>query len=392
MFQLNGQQKQLRQELRSFVEREILPHRDSYEQSRIFPRELFLKLGKEGYLDLTFQHKRPDARYGGIESSLIIEEISRGLPSMGLSMSPHVQCQNLLALYGSRRLREQVVPAAMGGELLLGFALSEASGGSDALGIDTVAAYDGDGWVLDGEKCWITNAGAADGYVIAAKSARSGRYRDVSLFYVDARTPGLDDSFRASLTGMNNSPNGTIRLKRCRVPADCLIGRENDAYGLIKVLLNEGRLNMSALGVGIAQGAMELAVRFTDSHGRFGRNLASYQGVSFQAARMYEKVFVARNALYAVADLLENQQHASMEVAAVKLFATEMCLEVCRAAVQLHGARGLSQDSAVDRYWRDAQMLTIGEGTSEICQIVISGKLYHAGPENVDQPEPEASP
>lgn len=380
MFQLTEEQKQLRQRLRDFTEHEILPQASSLEASRAFPRDLFLRLGEEGYLDLCFYNQRPDAKYHCVESMIIMEEIARGLPSMTLSMSPHVQCMNLIALHGADSLKERVVPGCLRGEQLLAFALSEATGGSDALGIDTVAAFDGDGWVLNGEKCWITSAGAATGYIVAAQSANSGRSRDVSLFYVDASTPGFEVTERAMLTGMNNSPTGTIRMKDCRVPRDCLVGRENDAYGLIKVLLNEGRLDMAVLGVGIAQGAMESAIRHTSRSGRYGRNLASYQGISFQVARMYEKIFVTRSTLYYVASLFDSQQRVSMEVAALKLFASEMCGEVCRSAVQVHGARGLKQYSDVERYFRDAQMLTIGEGSSEVCQIVISGKLYHAEP------------
>ena len=380
MFQLTQQQKDLRKELRAFVDKEIIPQAEALDASREFPRKIFKLLGKMGYLDLSFYNLRPQARYGSIESMIIMEEIARGLPSMTLSMSPHVQCMNLIALYGSSALRSRIISPALAGDILLGFAITEPGGGSEALCIDTKASFDGDSWVLNGEKCWITNAGAADGYIVAAKSSLSDRYREVSLFYVDASTPGLDDNLRVPLTGMNNSPTGTVRLNNCRVPAYCLVGRENDAYGLMKILLNEGRLDMAALAVGIAQGAMECAIRLTGSNGRFGRNLSSYQGVSFQVARMYEKIFMTRNSLYAVADMFQNQQRATMEVAALKLFSSEMCIEVCRSSVQLHGARGLSQYTDVERYMRDCQMLTIGEGSSEVCQIVISGKLYHAEP------------
>ena len=377
MFQLDAQQRELRREVREFVDREILPRSAAYEQSAVFPKALFSRLGELGYLDLSFYHQRPGAGHGGIESMIVMEEIARGLPSMTLSMSPHVQCMNLIGCCGAQSLKDRVIAPAIRGELLLAFAISEAAGGSDALGIDTMAVFDGDAWVLNGEKCWITNAGAADGYIVSAKSATSGRYRDVSLFYVDTKTPGLDDSRRTPLIGMKNSPTGVVRMKNCKVPRDCLIGQENSAYGQMKILLNEGRLDMAALAVGIAQGAMECSVKHTSQSGHFGRSLSSYQGVSFQVARMYEKVFMARNSLYTVAEMFRRQERATMEVAALKLFATEMCLEVCRSAVQLHGAKGLSQYTDVDRYFRDAQMLTIGEGSSEVCQIVISGKLYH---------------
>ena len=380
MFQLTQQQKELRKEVRAFVDKVIMPQTEALDASREFPRELFKLLGEAGYLDLSFYHLRPDAKHGTIESMIILEEIARGLPSLALSMSPHVQCMNLIALHGSRSLRDRIIPAALSGDVLLGFAITEPSGGSDALCIDTNAANTGDGWVLNGVKCWITSAGAATGYIVAAKSSLSDRYRDVNLFYVDASTPGLDDTHRVPLTGMSNSPTGTVRLNNCKIPADCLVGQENNAYGLIKVLLNEGRLDMAALAVGMAQGAMEHAIKHTSSSGRFGRNISSYQGVSFQVARMYEELFMARNSLYAVADMFQNQQRVALEVAALKLFASEMCIKVCRSSVQLHGAKGLSQYTDVERYWRDCQMLTIGEGSSEVCQIVISNKLYHAEP------------
>lgn len=380
MFQITKEQKALRKELRTLVDREILPQTATYEQSAAFPKALFSRLGELGYLDLTFFHQRPGAVHDSIESVIVLEELARGLPSVALGMSPHVQCMNLIATQGAQSLRERTLPEAIHGERILAFAITEASGGSDALGIDTVATFDGDGWILNGEKCWITSAGAADAYIVSAKSSTSGRYRDVSLFYVSADTPGLDAMERIPLIGMRNSPTGTVKMKNCRVPMDCLIGEENSAYSQMKILLNEGRLDMAALSVGMAQGAMECTLRHTNQNGHFGRNLASYQGVSFQVARMYEKIFMARNSLYTVAEMFQRQQRATMEVAALKLFASEMCLDVCRTAVQLHGAKGLSQYSDVERYFRDAQMLTIGEGSSEVCQIVISGKLYHMDP------------
>lgn len=380
MFCLNDKQTKLREELRAFVEDNLSPQAVELEDSGAFPRELFRRLGRQGYLDMCFYHQRPDAAYGSVESTIILKEIARGLPSLALSISPHIQCMNLIALYGTPGLKARLLPHALSGDILFGFAISEDSGGSEALAIDTTASFVGDGWVLNGNKCWITNASAADGYIVAAKSARSGKYRDVSLFYVSADTPGLDDKLRAQLTGMRNSPTGSLVLNNCKVPSECLVGKENEAYSLMKVLLNEGRLNMAALAVGMAGASMECAIRHTSSSGRYGRNLASYQGVSFQVARMYEKIFMAKNSLYAVAEMFQSQQRATMEVAALKLFSSEMCMEVCRSAVQLHGAKGLSRFSVVERNFRDCQALTIAEGSSEVCQIIISGKLYHMQP------------
>lgn len=380
MFDLDPHLNELRRQVRDFADHELLPQGPILERNKNHPKDMFRRLGEIGYLDLSFYNHRADAAYNCAESMVILEEIARGLPSIALTMSPHIQCMNLLALNGSERLKTQIVPKAIRGEHLLSFALSESTGGSDALGINTLARRDGSGWIINGEKCWITGAGAAAGYIVAARGSDSVRSRDVSLFYVPADTPGLDDSERVWLTGMDNSPTGIIRFQDCKIPGDCLIGRENDAYGLIKILLNEGRLDMAALGIGIAQGAMECAIHHTKNSGRYGRSLSSYQGISFPVARMYEKIFAARSMLFHVAALFDSQQRVTAEVATLKLFASEMCCEVCRAAVQVHGARGLRRYSDVERYFRDAQMLTISEGTSEVCQIIISRKLYNAEP------------
>lgn len=377
MFELTVQQKELRKEIREYTDREIWPQVAALRTSQSFPTGIFRRLGDLGYLDLSFFHQPEGVKYSCIDSIIILEELARRFPSLSLSLSPHIQSVNLLRLFASERLKSTVVPLCLKGELLLGFAITEANGGSDVLNIDTLATHDGSGWILNGEKCWVTNAGAAGGYIVAAKSSLSNHSRDVSLFYVSADTPGLDDSNRMQMTGMSNSPLGQIRLDQCRIPEDCLIGEKDNAYRLIKILLNEGRLDMAAVAVGTAQGALECAVSHGNASRRYGRKLASYQGISFQTARMYERIFVARSTLYHVSSLFEHQETASMETAALKLFATETCIDVCRTAVHLLGAKGLAKNCDVEAYLCDSQMLTMAEGSSEVCQIIISDKLFH---------------
>ena len=254
---LTNEQEQLRGNLREFVDKEILPNAAAVDESKVFPRNIFHRLGELGYLNLSFAFQHPNTRYTGTEGAIIIEEISRGLPSLGLSVSPHVQCMNLIAIAGQQTLQERLLRRCMSGEHLLGYALSETNSGSNALNINTAAVFDGENWILSGEKSWITNLGAADGYVVAARSITSQRSRDISLFYIDADTPGLSDDDRKELVGLNNSPLGTLRMKNCVVPADCLIGRENEDYGLMKIGLDEGRYNMAAVALGLAEGALD---------------------------------------------------------------------------------------------------------------------------------------
>lgn len=380
MLFLSDEQLAFKKELRDFTDAEIRPAAGELEKSGAFPRTLYTRLGSLGYLDANFALGRPGAKHNVLEGVIIIEEISRGLASLGLIISPHVQCCDLVATAGSENLRREVLQPALRGEKLLAFALSEESGGSDALGIDTTAVRSGESWILNGKKCWITNAGVADGYVVGAKSPASGRSRSVSLFYVDRSAPGFSVCEQDSMVGMHNSPTGSILLDDCVIPADCLIGSENDAYPLIKTLLNVGRLNMAAVALGIAQAAMEASIAYTSTIGQYGRSLSSYQAIAFMVADMYTKITAARNSLYHVASLFEAGKPATTEVAALKLYATEMCCEVCKTARQVHGANGLKTGSEVERCFRDAQLLTIAEGSSEICRIVVSNALYRAKP------------
>ncbi len=375
MFLLTKEQEKLKAELREFVDYEILPIATELDIRGGFPHEIFSRIGKMGYLDAEFEYIGSGAKYGSLEGAMIIEELSRGLASLGLIISPHYQCTELIAYCGTETLKKQTVEPARRGELLLAFAISEERGGSDALGVDTIAVKDGDRWILTGKKCWVTNAGFADGYIVTAKSPSAERSRSMSMFFIGKDTPGLKIEENRNMIGLHNSPMGHVILDECSIPDYCLVGKENVGYPLIKPLLNEGRLDMAAVAVGLSQAALDYSVSFAGKVGLYGRSLASYQGISFPIADMYTKTMMSRNSLYTVASMMASGLPHTRDVAALKLFATESCCEICKAACQIHGASGLSAQSGVDRLFRDAHMLTVAEGTSEICRIVISGGL-----------------
>ena len=375
MFLLTKEQQKLRAELREFVDHEVCPVATELDNRGGFPHDLYARIGKMGYLDAEFEYIGSGAKYGSLEGAIIIEELSRGLASLGLIVSPHYQCTELIACCGTETLKKKVIEPARRGELLFAFAISEERGGSDALGVDTIAIKDGSRWILTGKKCWVTNAGVADGYVVTAKSPSAERSRSMSMFFIPKDAPGLTVEENRSMIGLNNSPMGHIILDECSIPDYCLVGEENVGYPLIKPLLNEGRLDMAAVAVGISQAALDDSVSFAGRVGLYGRSLASYQGVSFPIADMYTKTLMARNSLYTVASMMADGMPHTRDVAALKLFATESAFATCKAACQIHGAHGLSAQSGVDRLFRDAHMLTVAEGTSEICRIVISGGL-----------------
>jgi len=380
MYLLSEEQLAFKKELRAYCDAEIRPAAEELDRAGAFPRSLFARAGELGYLDISFSPARAGAKYGALAGTIILEEFSRGLPALSLAMSPHSQCCDIIAAAGTETLRRRALGPATRGAAVLAFALSEPSGGSDALGIDTTAVRRGGEWILNGRKCWITNAPVADGYIVAARSPAAGRSRSVSLFYVDRAAPGLTVYPAEEMIGVRCSPTSAIEMDDCRIPADCLVGEESSAYPLIKTMLNVGRLNMSALAVGISQAAMEATLRSTSVIGQYGRSLSSSQAVSFKVADMYSGIAMSRNSLYHVAALMEAGKPVTTDVAALKMFSTERCGEICAAARQLHGAKGLTTGSEVDRCFRDAQFLTIGEGTSEICRIVVSKALYRTEP------------
>jgi alkylation response protein AidB-like acyl-CoA dehydrogenase len=379
MFMLNENQRALQRQVRAFVDREVAPAAARLDASKEYPRELIARIGELGFCALPFPGELGGGGLGAVEGAIVLEELSRGMGSLGFILCAHMlQCCFAMKDAVSPEQKESWLMPAIACRKLLTLALSEERGGSDALGLDTIAARQTDGsWILNGSKCWITNAGVADGYIVGAKTNLNSRSRSVSLFYVDSRAQGVDDSERVDMIGLNNSPTGTVRFTNCRLPAGALIGEENEGYRVLKDALNWGRLALGAVSVGMAQSALEHATEFSLRRGNYDRSISSYQGVSFPIAEMYTKITVARNMLYHVAEIMGAGERSTMEAAALKLFASEMCLDVCREAVLIHGGRGFKSHSDMERILRDAQLLTVAEGTSQICKVVISNGIYN---------------
>ncbi|MCF0138218.1 MAG: acyl-CoA dehydrogenase family protein [Oscillospiraceae bacterium] len=377
MYSLTEEQKSIRREIREFVDREIIPEAENITRGGECPTVLMKRISELGYCALPFPEELGGRGKGIIESTIFTEEISRGLASLGFIYCAHIlpSCYMAMSIATEKQKREWLVPAVKGQKLLT-FAITEERGGSDAFGVDTVAEPCPEGWRLNGKKVWITNAGIADGYIINAKTSAHSRTRDVSLFYVDAKTPGLITNRETSIIGLKNSPTGTLTFNNCVIPRDALLGHENRAYGSIKYSLNLGRLSLSAVSVGMAQAAMETAVSYAAQRENRGINLFAYQGVSFPLAEMYSGISVTRNMLYHVADLLEKGgENVTVETASLKLQATEMCQKACREAVLIHGGTGLRNDCTAGRLLLDSQSLTIAEGTSQICKLIIANAL-----------------
>ena len=375
MYQLNQEHLEYKRTLRHFVNNEIIPYAREIDQSGKFPLELIRKCGANGFLSTAFtacsQYPSKDTMF----TVLLLEELSRGLGALGLILSPQFQGISLLAAYGSEELKNKILNPALNGELLLAYAITEEKNGTNALEITTTAVKDGNDWILNGKKCWITNAGIADGYLISTLTASASKRRSLSFFYVDKSTPGITFSKEDSMLGCSNSIMGTIELNNCRVPASHLIGSENEAYGFMKHSLNQGRLVISATAIGIAHRALELAIDYSNSKEFFGRKLSSHQGVSFPIAEMYAELAACKSMLYHTSALCDANQSFTADAAALKIMANETCLHICRHSIEIHGAYGLSKASDIERCYRDAQMLTTAEGTLSACKMSIASSL-----------------
>lgn len=384
MYELTLDQESLRKEIRTFVDAEIRPVAAQLDEGGRYPHALVKRIYEKGFGTLPFPSSLGGSGRSLTESMIFLEEISRGCASLGFILNAHMHacCYGLLGLVSEKQKRDWFIPAVTG-EKLLAFAITEQRGGSDAFITDTLAERTSDGWLLNGAKCWITNAGAADGYIISAKTGLGNRSRNVSLFYVDARTEGLTVS-PVEMIGLKNSPTGNVEFKDCKLPPDALIGQENEGYKPVRTALNLGRLGLAAIAIGLAQSAFEKAVAFACSRGDYGRTIFSYQGVSFPIAEMYTNITMARNSLYHVAAITQAGQNATMETAALKLFASEMCQKVCQDTILIHGGSGFRSHCDAERMLRDAQLLTVAEGTSQICKVAITNRIYSMGSSDKD--------
>lgn len=377
MYKFDRQQLELRSKVRAFVESEVIPAAQELDQGGVFPAQLIKRCGELG---LSSAELMSGGRYSAVKLCIILEELARGCASLALALIPHYLACDIMNSAISAELRESVLEPGLRAEKLFAYAISEESGGSDVLGIDTTALALDDEWIINGSKSWITSAGSADGYLIAARTTLSGRSRDLSLFYVDASAPGLIVDEPQDMIGLRSSPIGAIRLENCRIPRGSIVGAEDAGYKLLKPSLQLGRLAIAAVASGISARALELASGYATVTGKYGRNLASYQGISFMLAEMYAKAAASKCMVYCAAEQYDaGERNIAANVAAAKLMSTEQACEICRSARQIHGANGLSLAFEIDRCFRDAQMLTIAEGTSEICKIIIANSVISSG-------------
>jgi alkylation response protein AidB-like acyl-CoA dehydrogenase len=366
-----GELLELARELAAEV---LAPRAAEYERAARFPREELRTLGRAGLLGLAY----PVELGGGgqpYEVYLqVLEELASAWLSVGIAVSVHTLSCQPLARFGTDEQRARWLPELLGGELLGAYALSEADAGSDAAALSTRAVRDGDSYVLDGRKAWTTHGGVADFYAVMARTGGEGA-RGISCLLVDAGTPGLSAARAEHKMAANGSTTAGLVFEGARVPADRLLGREGQGFEIAMTALDSGRLGIAACAVGLAQAALDAAVAYAGERQQFGRPIGEFQGLSFLLADMATAVAAARALYLDAARRRDAGRPFATQAAMAKLFATDTAMRVATDAVQVFGGAGYVEDHPVERWFREAKVLQIVEGTNQVQRVVIGRAL-----------------
>jgi len=380
-FGLSSEQQHLRKSLREFTEAEIRPHVMEWDESQHFPSDVFRKLASLGVLGAVFPEDLGGAGLSYVEYSIVMEELARVDPSIALSVAAHISlCANHIYTAGNQSQKERYLPKLASGEWIGCWSLTEPESGSDAGGTRSAAVRDGDFWVINGLKNFCTNIHVADVCVVMAVTDRSASSHGISAFIVEKETPGFRAGKKENKLGMRCSPTGDVVLTDCRVPGTQLLGMQGQGFVDALKMLDGGRISIAALGVGIAQGAYEAALKYSLQRKQFGRFISEFQAIQFKLADMATDIDAARLLTLRAAWLKDNGANVNKESSMAKLFASEVAVRVSNEAVQVHGGYGFIKEYPVEKFFRDAKLCTIGEGTSEIQRMVIARQLLKSVP------------
>ncbi|MCM1159848.1 MAG: acyl-CoA dehydrogenase [Roseburia sp.] len=379
-FTLSKKHEMARTLFRDFAQNEVKPLAQDVDETETFPRETVDKMAKLGFLGIPIPKE-----YGGqgcdpLTYAMCVEELSKVCGTTGVIVSAHTSlCCDPIQTYGTEEQKQKYLVPLAKGEKLGAFGLTEPGAGTDAQGQQTKAVLDGDEWVLNGSKCFITNGKEADIYIVIAITGmveKRGRMtKEISAFIVEKGTPGFTFGTKEKKMGIRGSSTYELIFTDCRIPKENLLGAKGKGFGIAMHTLDGGRIGIAAQALGLAEGALETTIEYVKERKQFGRTIGAFQNTQFQLADMATKVEAAKLLVYKAAMAKATQKTYSVEAAQAKLYAAEVAMEVTTKAVQLHGGYGYIREYDVERMMRDAKITEIYEGTSEVQRMVISGSL-----------------
>lgn len=384
-FKTTDQHEILRKRIREFAEEEIKPIAFMLDQENKFPSEVVKKLADMGMMGIPYPKEYGGAGLDVISYAIAVEELSRVDGGTGVILSAHTSLGTYpIAAYGTEEQKQKYLVPLAKGEKLGAFGLTEENAGSDAGGTETTAVLEGDYYILNGEKIFITNAGEADIYIVFAVTTPGIGTRGISAFIVEKGWEGFTFGKHYDKMGIRSSATAELIFNNVKVPKENLLGKEGEGFKIAMATLDGGRIGIAAQALGIAQGAYENALEYSKERVQFGKPICQQQVVSFKLADMATKLRAARLLVYSAAELKENHERYSMEAAMAKQYASDVCLEIVNDALQIFGGSGYMKGMEVERAYRDAKICTIYEGTNEIQRVVIAANIIGKMPKNND--------
>ncbi|MDH3284030.1 MAG: acyl-CoA dehydrogenase family protein [Acidobacteriota bacterium] len=375
-FELNEEQRMIRQAASEFAAKELAPHVRDWDREAHFPRDAMKTAGSLGFLGVLVPEEYGGAGLGYVEYVTVIEEIAKVDPAIALSVAAHNSlCTGHILEFGSEEQKSRWLPKLASGEWIGAWGLTEPTAGSDAGGTKSTAVRDGDGWLLNGSKTFTTHAAVGDVVVVFASTDSSLAHHGISAFVIGKPTAGLTAGKHEDKLGMRASDTSEVVMQNCRVDGSGLIGEEGEGFKQAMVVLDGGRISIAALGVGTAAGAYHHAREYAREREQFGRPIGTFQAVQFMLADMATELEAARMLTYRAASLKDAGNSTTLESAMAKLYASEVAVKVANNAVQVFGGYGYVKDYPVEKFYRDAKLCTIGEGTSEIQRLVVAREL-----------------
>jgi alkylation response protein AidB-like acyl-CoA dehydrogenase len=376
-FSFTEEQQQLRKSIREFAEGEIAPHVMEWDEASHFPLEIMPKLAEMGLLGVIFPEQYGGAGLGYIEYVIAIEELSRVDGSVGIIVAAHNSlCGNHIYKFGTEAQKKKYLTPLAQGKKIGAWSLTEPEAGSDAGGTRTTAQRNGDSFVLNGAKTFTTNGHYADTCVAMAVTDKSKGSHGISAFIVEKDTPGFRPGKKENKLGLRASATSELIFSDCKVPADNLLGPEGEGFTGSLAILDGGRISIAALGLGMAQGALDAALAYAKQRKQFGKTISEFQAIQFKLADMATEVEAARLLVYHAAWLADQKSvRFSKESSMAKLYAGEVAVKVANECLQIHGGYGFIKDYPAEKFYRDVKLCTIGEGTSEIQKLVIARQL-----------------
>ena len=379
-FTLSKKHEMARTLFKEFAEKEVKPLAQDVDENEQFPVETVAKMAKAGFLGIPVPKE-----YGGqgcdpLTYVMCVEELSKVCGTTGVIVSAHTSlCIDPIQTFGTEEQKKKYIPDLASGKKLGAFGLTEPGAGTDAQGQQTKAVLDGDEWVLNGSKCFITNGSYADVYIVIAVTGvvekRGRKMKEISAFIVEKGTPGFTFGTKEKKMGIRGSATYELIFEDCRIPKENLLGKQGKGFGIAMHTLDGGRIGIASQALGLAEGALERTIEYVKERKQFGRSIGQFQNTQFQLANMATQVEAAKLLVYKAAMAKATQRVYSVEAAKAKLFAAETAMAVTTKAVQLYGGYGYTRDYPVERMMRDAKITEIYEGTSEVQRMVISGQM-----------------